>query len=114
MGVIMETLCKIVIMFLFTFTMGEDTLNMEDITEMMRDMNIRLYWAEDELAETKIKLMTTEKDLAATKQDLNIALTELMTTKTDLASTNLQLNNALNEVVEAQTKKNNELESEIK
>ena len=114
---------------------------MEDIKEMMRDMNIRLYRAEDQLAETKTKLITTEYDLATTKQDLNITLTELaetkadlaetktdlaetktdlaetktelMTTKNDLATTKLELNIALDEVVEAQTKKDNELKSEV-
>jgi len=133
----METLCKIVIMVLFTFTMGEDT---DDIKEMIQDMNIRLYKAEDqlsealndlantkhELAETKTKLMITEKDLATT----NIALNELALTKTELAKTKTKLMTtekdlataiiALNELAKDQTEtktvlmnKDNELESEI-
>merc|ERR1711872_547174 len=61
----------------------------------MQDMNIRLYRAEEQLTE-----------LAKTK-------TELMTTKNDLATTKLELNIALDEVVEAQTKKDNELKSEV-
>merc|ERR1711872_854350 len=63
MGVIMKTLCKIVIMLLFTCTRGKNTQEMEDITEMMRDMNTRLYKAEDQLANTKIKLAETENKL---------------------------------------------------
>ena len=90
----METLCKIVILVLFTFAMGLDTQDLENITEMMRDMNARLYKAEDQLTELAI----TKTELAETKS-------ELVTTKKDLATTK----HALNEVA----KKNNELESEI-
>merc|ERR1712013_753150 len=74
MGVIMETLCKIVFMFLFTFAMG---------------MNTRLCKAVDQLAETKIelaetktKVMTTENDLATT----NVALNELTRKNNELES----------------------------
>ena len=58
---------------------------------MMRDMNTRLYKAEDQLAKTKIELTETK--------------TELVTTKNDLATAK----HALNEL----TEKDNELESEI-
>ena len=91
LSVIMETICKIVFMVLFTFAMGENTQDMEDITEMMREMNTGLCKAVDQLAETKIELAETK--------------TKLMTNENDLATTNV----ALNELA----RKNNELESEI-
>ena len=54
----METLCKIVIMvlFIFAFTKGEDTQDMEDIKAMMRDMNTRMLKAEEKCANTESKL----------------------------------------------------------
>merc|ERR1711872_548528 len=119
MGVIMKTLCKIVIMLLFTFARGENTQDLEDITEMMRDMNTRLYKAEDQLAttktelgETKAELEETKNDLTKTKFELAETKTDLVTTKTDLATSKYDVattNVALNELA----KKNNELESEI-
>merc|ERR1719481_126730 len=106
----MVTLCKIVIMVLFSFARGDDTQDMEEIKEMMRDMNIRVQKAEEkwtktedklaealiELAETKTKLVTTENDLATTKHALNGLTTAQTETKTVLM------------------KKDNELESEMR
>merc|ERR1711872_826799 len=105
MGVIMKTLCKIVIMLLFTCTRGENTQELEDITEMMRDMNTRLYKAEDQLARTKTELEETKTELVKTKIELAEAKTDLVTTKTDLGTTKYALN--------ALAEKDNELESEI-
>ena len=59
----METLCKTVIMVLFTFARGEDTQDLEDIKEMMRDMNTRLQKAEDQLATTKTELVIAKNAL---------------------------------------------------
>merc|ERR1711872_653265 len=114
MGVIMETLCKIVIMVLFIFARGEDTQDMEEIKEMMRDMNIRVQKAEEKLTKTEDKLAEALIELAKTETDLAETKTKLVTTESDLR-------HALNELAKAQIetktvlmKKDNLLESEIK
>ena len=92
----METLCKIVIMVLFALTMGEDT---DDIKEMMQDMNIRLYKAEDKLTEALNDLASTKHDLGVALNELAETKTKLMTTENDLATTNI----ALHELAKVQT-----------
>merc|ERR1719481_1030561 len=66
----MVTLCKIVIMVLFTFARGEDTQEMEQIKEMMRDMNIRVQKAEEKWTKTEDKLAEALIDLSETKTEI--------------------------------------------
>merc|ERR1719481_2007773 len=91
----MVTLCKIVIMVLFTFARGEDTQDIEQIKEMMRDVNIRVQKAEEKWTKTEDKLAEALIDLSETK-------TELVETKKAQIETKTIL-----------MKKNNELECEI-
>merc|ERR1712142_1143666 len=77
MGVIMETLCKIIIMVLFTLARGEDTQDMEEIKEMMRDMNIRVHKAEEKWTKTEDKLAEALIELAETKTELSETKSEI-------------------------------------
>merc|ERR1719481_2018063 len=94
----MVTLCKIVIMVLFSFARGDDTQDMEEIKEMMRDMNIRVQKAEEKWTKTEDKLAEALIELAETK-------TKLVTTENDLATTK----HALNELAKAQTETKSEI-----
>ena len=89
-------------MVLIVFTRGEKLEGMGEIREIIRDMNIHLTEAINDLATTKHDLGVALNELAKTK-------TELVTTKNDLATTKHDLNVALNELAE----KGNELEREI-
>ena len=63
----METLCKIVFMVLLTLARGENTQDLKDITEMMRDMNIRVQKTEEKWTKTEDKLAEALIELAKTK-----------------------------------------------
>ena len=78
--------------------------------ELMRDMNTRLYKAEDELAttktelvETKIVLGQTKTVLAETKTELEDTKTELLETKIVLAETRTDLAQTKTELAETKT-----------
>merc|ERR1719481_716943 len=92
----MVTLCKIVIMVLFSFARGDDTQDMEEIKEMMRDMNIRVQKAEEKWTKTEDKLAEALIELAKTETDLAETKTKLVTTENDLATTKHALNELAN------------------
>merc|ERR1712013_17323 len=105
----MDKVTNLIMLLLFSLSLGQETQDMEDIEEMFRNMNLRFHkaekkWshAEDQLAEALTELAFTKHDLAAAVDNLAKVQNDLATTKRDLAASKIK-----------QMAKDKELENEI-
>merc|ERR1712083_11804 len=96
MGVrnMMETPCKILILVIFTLTLGEakdDRDNMIEVKEIIMELKDELAATKDGLAATNDKLVATMEELAATKEELAATNDKLVATNDKLVDTNDKL-----------------------
>ena len=78
---------QIIVMALFTLTMGEDKEELNNMKEMMMEMNQRVLLTEETLKKTQEELKYTRSDLAKAFADLSIAKDELKEAIYALANT---------------------------
>merc|ERR1712083_995761 len=98
MGVrnMMETPCKILILVIFTLTLGEakdDRDNMIEVKEIIMELKDELAATKDGLAATNDKLVATMEELAATKEELAATNDKLVATNDKLVDTKEELTN---------------------